>query len=451
MTTTTDSGDPSLQTLGEQLRGAVLQPECDRYRAACSVYNEAVDDEPFGIARCSGVADVMASVQFARDAGLELAIKAGGHHAAGHAICDGLVIDISPMDGVRVDPDNRTVRVQGGATWAALKHELDRFDLEIVGAVNVDDVGVAGYTLGGGMGFSSRRRGLAIDNLRAVDLVTADGRLVSASENENRDLFWALRGGGGNFGVVTSLAFDCHETTRQATVGEFLYPLDQLDDILRFYRRVVADAPDEVTAAAGVTPVDGEAHAFLGINHMGDGDSNGQLFERTSQFGSPIHRRVESVSYNEMGEEPLESGRRNYWTSLFFDNLSDSAIDAFADHVADAPEAMYVAFTSLGGAINRVEPQATAYPHRGATDLLMIPAQWDDPERDDEVISWARSVHDALVPHSTGGEYVNNQTDDGSERARAAYVDNYDRLVELKNAWDPENLFSVNQNIEPAD
>lgn len=247
--------DSTVRSFGERVRGTILQPSDEGYEAARTVWNARVDRHPALIVRCRGAADVVSAVDFAREQKLDIAVKSGGHHAAGHAVCDdGLVVDLSPMNGVQIHPNGDVVRVQGGATWADLKHELEAFGRELVGVVNVDDVGVAGYTLGGGMGFNTRKRGLAIDNLRAADVVTADGTLVRASEDENPELFWALRGGGGNLGIVTSFEFDCHPTDHRAVSGRFLYPIEEVDSVLRFYREYVADLSEEVVVGTGVLP-----------------------------------------------------------------------------------------------------------------------------------------------------------------------------------------------------
>lgn len=440
----------TIESLVKRVHGEILLPDDDGYGEARTVWNAKIDKHPAVIVQCSGAADVMASVDFAREQDIDLAIKGGGHHAAGHAICDdGAVIDLSPMDAVQVDPTTETVRVQGGATWGDIQHELDAFGLEIVGAVNVDDVGVAGYTLGGGMGYNMRKRGLAIDNLRSVDVVTAEGRLVHASEATNEDLFWALRGGSGNFGVVTSFEFDCHESDRRALVGQFLYPMEDLKDVLRFYREYMNDASEELVAAAGVLPLEGDPVAFLGVNYMGDVDEGQQVLQPVREFGEPIDQEVAVLSYSEMGEEPIEDGQRSLMKSVLFTDLSDEAISTVSEWAVPPTGPAFLPFFSLGGAVNRVPEHATAYPHRDAEHTLIITPQWNDSDDDEEVISWAQEFHEALAPYATGGEYLNNQSNDDAARVEAAYGDNYNRLVEIKTEWDPENLFHLNQNIEP--
>jgi FAD/FMN-containing dehydrogenase len=452
--------DATLEPLADKVRGSVLVAGDDGYEEARTVWNEMIDREPAVIVRCTGAADVIAAVDFAREQELPLAVKGGGHHIAGHAVCDdGLVIDLAQMNGVRVDPDAETVRVQGGATWGDVNSELHAFSLEVVG-MPYDEVGVGGFTLGGGMSGLSRKFGLAIDNLRSVDVVTADGKLVHASENEHSDLFWALRGGSGNFGVATSFEFDCHEVRPEALQGLFLHPVDDAGAALRFYRDFMADASEDLVAGAGIfrIPADsefpdrlhGDPVAVLTAYYMGDREHGEKALRPLREFGDPLLDVVERKPYGELGTEVV-GDQRNYWTNHYFAALPDEAIDTFVEQAVPLPTPLTkVSFFSLGGAINRIDEDATAYPHRNTKHLFEMVAQWSDPDDDERVISWARDFHEAMAPYATGDEYVNNQTDDDSERVRAAYGDNYDRLVEVKNEWDPENLFHLNQNIEPT-
>ncbi len=300
------------------------------------------------------------------------------------------------------------------------------------------------------MGFNMRKRGLAIDNLRAADVVTPDGTLVHASKDENPELFWALRGGGGNFGIVTSFEFDCHPTDHRAVSGQFLYPIKEVDSVLRFYREYMADLPKEVVVGTGVLPFDGDPVAFLGVTHMEETDVSTPVLDPIRTFGEPIHQEVRALTYEELGEEPIERGRRSLMESLLFTELPDDAIETFREQAVPSSGPVYVIMLSLGGVVNEVAEDATAYPHRDAEHLLILAPQWSDSAQDDDFAEWARTFRRAMAPHSTGGEYVNNQTDTDPERVRAAYGDNYDRLVEVKNEWDPENVFQLNQNIEPT-
>lgn len=461
MTPATKLDKSTLESFTERVWGEVLTPGDDGFDDARTVWNAKIDKEPAVIARCTGAADVMAAVDFAREEGLDLAIKGGGHHITGHAVCDeGLVIDLAPMNGVRVDPDAKTARVQGGATWGDFNHEAWTFGLDIVGMSNSPEVGVAGFTLGGGMAVLSNKYGLAIDNLRAVDIVTADGELVHASEEEHADLFWALRGGGGNFGVVTSFEFECHEVTFDGLSGQFVYPVTDTEDVLRFTREFVADAPDEVVGQVSIRqlpndpayPEDlhGKTVTILSCIFNGDIEAGKRTLQPLQEFGDPLFEAVRAQQYTEIRED-IETDQRNYWNNHLLAELSDDAIETFASQAAPLPSPSTIAtlFFGLGGAVSRVDREATAFPHRDATYKFELTAQWSDPADDEKVISWAREFHEAMAPYATG-EYVNNQTDDSAERVRAAYDDNYDRLVEVKTKWDPENLFRLNQNIEPS-
>lgn len=449
-----------LDLLRERVHGEVLQPGDEGYDEARTIWNGLVDKEPTVIVRCTGVADVIASVVFASENSIRLAVKGGGHHIAGHAVCnDGLVIDLSSMNSVRVDPDSMTVRVEGGATWGDVNHEIRAFGLETAGS-RYPNVGVAGYTLGGGMGYLTRTHGLAIDNLCAVDVVTADGELVHASENENPDLFWGLRGGSGNFGIVTSFEFDCHDVPAEVLTGQFLHPVEDAKNVLRFYREFMADAPDKITAAAGILQVPshsefpaelhGETIIATTIYYMGDIEDGERTLQPLKEFGEPVFTSVHPEPYSETGIN-VEADQRNHWKSHFFAELSDEAIDTFVEQAVPLPTpSTVIVFFSLGGAMNRIDEDATAFPHRDAAYLFEIVTQWKDPDTDTEFTSWAQKFHEAMAPYATGGEYVNNQTEDTPERAKAAYSDNFDRLVEVKTEWDPENLFRMNQNIEPT-
>lgn len=452
----------TIASLRGQTRGAVVQPGEDGYEEGRTLWNGRVDKYPAAIVQCTGVADVVQSVWFAREHGMEIAVKGGGTGIAGHAVCDdGLVVDLAPMNGARVDPDDRTVRVQGGATWGDLNHELHCFDLDVVG-MSYPEVGVGGFTLGGGMGLLSRQHGLAIDNLRSVDVVTADGELMHASKQEHPDLFWALRGGGGNFGVVTSFEFDCHEVRPEVLMGMFLHPVGKTRDVFEFYREFVADAPDELLGLSGILRVPdgsdfpeslyGETMTVLAGVYTGAVEEGERLLEPMEEFGEPILEFVDTSPYSEIGLDAVVAGRRNHWKNHLLDDLSDEAIETLVDQTLPLPDAtIQVGLNALGGAINRVAREETAYPHREAAHLLEIVTQWTDPAHDEEMAAWARDLHEAMEPHATGGEYVNNQTEDDINRVRAAYGDNYDRLVQVKNEWDPENMFRMSHLSEPAE
>jgi FAD/FMN-containing dehydrogenase len=462
---TADLEETTVETFSNQLNGEVLQPGDDDYEEARTVWNAMIDKEPAVIARCTGAADVIAAVNFARDLDLRPAVKGGGHNVAGNAVCDdGVMIDLSPMNAVRVDPDTKIARVQGGATMADLDHETQAHGLAVPGGI-VSTTGVAGLTLGGGWGRLARKYGLTIDNLRSADVVTAGGQLVNASEAENPDLFWALRGGGGNFGVVTSFEFDLHEVGPEIPAGRLVYTYEDADEVLRFYREFAADAPEEASVYAAFVPappeppfpeqVWGETVLLLTLFYSGDVAEAEAALRPLREFGNPVLDVLEPIPYVESQQTAdvfYPEGRRYYWKSNYFTDLPDGLIERLLEHVEEFPTPFSnVFFEHLGGAINRVDPDATAYPHRHPLFAITVSPVWTDPEDDDELIGWARRVYQDLEVYATEGVYVNVLSDEGEKRVREAYGDHYDRLRTIKNKWDPENLFRTNQNIEPAD
>ncbi|WP_236639845.1 FAD-binding oxidoreductase [Salinigranum halophilum] len=444
-------------------RGSVLEPGDDGYDEARSIWNAMIDKQPTLVAQCTGVADVIRAVNFARDTGLELAVKGAGHNIAGNALCDdGLVIDLSGMRSVRVDPEARTARVEPGATLADLDHETQAFGLATPVGYN-STTGIAGLTLGGGFGWLSRAYGLTADNLRSVDVVTADGELVHASETDHEDLFWGIRGGGGNFGVVTSFEFALHEVGPEVLSGLLVYPVEAAADVLRAYRTAAAAASDEVAVwcvlrhAPPLPFLSEEWHGkqvlVLGAFYAGamaDGEAALQPFR---DIGDPIVDVISPHSYvawQQAFDGLLEPGARNYWKSHNFVAFTDGMIDTLVAHMETIPTPISeIAIAQLGGAINRVPAAATAYPHRDAEFLMNLHTRWEDPARDEECIAWARELYDAMTPHATGGSYVNFISERDGEEKRA-YGDNFARLVEVKTRYDPTNLFSVNQNVQPT-
>jgi FAD/FMN-containing dehydrogenase len=454
--------ETNAETLSQEIHGEVLGPRDDRYDEVRSIWNAMIDREPAVIARCTGAADVITCVDFAREHELPLAIKGGGHNAAGNAVCDGgLMVDLSPMDSVRVDPAAKTVRVGPGARMADLDHETHAFGLVTPGGVD-SKTGVAGLTLGGGFGWLCRKFGLSIDNLRTVDIVTADGQLRHASETENPDLFWGVRGGGGNFGVVTSFEFDCHELT-EVLAGSIIYPLADGVQALRHWRDFLADAPDELsvwTAFSTATenspiPREYQGEKVLAVVpvYAGDVTEGETVVEPLRTFGSSIADTVEPrpfVAWQQFFDENYPRGDRYYWKSHNFRSPPDDVFDVMVEYASSMPSPQTrVSVTHLGGAVNRVGLAETAYPHRDAQFLVNITTRWQDPARDEECIAWTREYFDALAEYATGGTYVNLISEREGEESMA-YRENYDRLVELKNEYDPENLFRMNQNIEPT-
>jgi FAD/FMN-containing dehydrogenase len=462
---TADLEETTVDSFSDQVRGEVLRPGEEGYDEARTVWNGMIDKEPTVIARCAGAADVMAAVNFARDLDLLLAVKGGGHNVAGKAVCDGgLMIDLSPMNNVRVDPNAQTARVGGGATWGDFDHEAQAFGLATTGGI-VSSTGVAGLTLGGGLGHLSKKYGLAHDNLRSVDLVTADGELVHASEDENPELFWGIRGGGGNFGVVTSFEFDLHEIGPEVLSGPILHRYEDAADAFRFYRDFMIDASDEIqcyVAFAKASPelglpesLHGETIFILLPTYAGDVSEGKEALQPLREFGDPIVDGVQPMPYTELqgfADERWEEGARYYWRSHVFDEPTDEAIETIVEYCDSSAPFMSVFNDGwLGGAIARADDDATAFPHRDKAFTLTIGMKWTDPGRDDEQIAWAREFHEALEPYASDGVYVNLLDRDEDERVPDAYGEWYERLRELKREWDPDNLFRVNQNIEPAD
>jgi FAD/FMN-containing dehydrogenase len=448
----------TVAALGSGLRGALIGPDDDGYNAARTVWNAMIDRRPALIARCAGVADVIDAVNFARSNGLRVAVRGGGHNVAGTAVADGaLVVDLSPMKGVRVDPAARTVRAEGGVIWAEFDRETQAFGLATTGGT-VSGTGVAGYTLGGGLGWLMRRYGLACDNLLSADVVTADGRFLTASETENADLFWGLRGGGGNFGVVASLEYRLHEIGTTLFAGPIFHPLPAARDVFRFYRDTVPNSPDELIChIALLTSPDGAPLTALLPTYLGPLEAGEAAVKPLRSFGTPAADLAGPMPYRavqSMFDAAFPAGRRNYWKSGFLRGLDDDAIDTLVDGFSRAPSPSAVVFIEqLGGAMSRVPVDATAFQHRTAPYNLLLVTAWDDPAEDEANIRWARDLWTAILPQTADGVYVNYLSDtryEGENRVRAAYGPNYDRLVALKRTYDPDNLFRSNQNISPA-
>lgn len=451
----------SFEELEGALRGTLLQPRDEGFDEAGTLWNAVPEAEPAAIARCAGPADVMESVAFARETGTSISVKAGGHMTTGHALVEGgLVLDLSPMNGIRVDPDRGTVRVGGGAIWEDVNHEALRNGLIPPGIP--ESVGVGGFTTGGGMGVVCREYGLAIDNLREADVVTADGELVVANEEQNEDLFWAIRGGGGNFGVVTSFEFDCVQAPRECLVANLLYPIEDLEDYLAYFDDTVPETPTNLWPIASILTVPElpdipeELHGNLAVNAyvmgVGEPDEIEREMEDFADFGDPDLKAIYPADYTELYVPfSVPTGHRHHWESVYLDTMSDGLIETLREDALPMPTPQSViSIYALGGAVNEVATEATAYPHRDARYLAHIQAHWTGPEEDSTSQQWTRELHESVTEYGTGGEYINNQTDDNPERVQAAYTDNYDRLVTIKNEWDPDNLFNRTQNIEPT-
>jgi FAD/FMN-containing dehydrogenase len=459
---------PSPETVNElraQLRGSLCLPGEPGYEQARTIWNAMIDRRPAIVVRAAGVNDVMRAVEFARKHGLQLAVRGGGHNIAGNAVCEGgLMLDLTLMKSVRVNPIKRTVRVEPGVTLGELDRETQAFGLAMPVGIN-STTGVAGLTLGAGFGWISRTFGLSIDNLISADVVTAAGKLVHASEENDPDLFWAIRGGGGNFGVVTSFEFKLHPVGPEVLSGLVIHPIAQAKELLQAYRRISSEAPDElaiwyVMRKAPPLPFlppewHGKEILVFAACYSGDSAKGQQAMAPLRALGKPIADVIGSnpfLAWQAILDPLLAPGMRNYWKSHSFTTLSDGAIDVLIDfaHKLPSPDCE-IAFAQLGGAINRIPVSATAYPHRDLQYVVNIHTRWADAADDQKCIAWARGLFDALTPHATGGVYVNFMPEDEAQRVRAgAYGANYDRLARLKAKYDPDNLFRMNQNIRPG-
>jgi FAD/FMN-containing dehydrogenase len=462
---------PPLETkafdeLGESLRGELLLPTSPGYDTARSIWNGAIDRHPAGIARCTGVADVVAAVRFARARDLVVAVRSGGHGVGGHALCDdGLVIDLSPVKGIRVDPATRSARAEAGVLWGELDRETQHFGLATVGGI-VTHTGIAGLTLGGGIGWLTRKHGATVDNLLSADVVTAEGEFLTASEEENSDLFWAIRGGGGNFGIVTSFVYRLHPVGPTVLAGPVFHALEDAPEVLRFYREFIAAAPDELTTIfdLSVAPpvpflperVHGKPILMMGACYAGSPDEGAEVVSPLKQFGRPIVDLLEPKPYTglqSMFDPLVPHGWHRYWKSVELPPLTDDAIDTLVEKASafTSPKSYCIVF-QLGGALARVGEDATAFSQRGAAHNVNINAVWTEDDTDAERhIAWAQDFFDAMQPHAGGRVYLNFLGEEGGNRVRQAYgARNYERLVELKRVFDPSNFFRLNQNIQLA-
>ncbi len=446
-------------------RGTLNLPGEPGYETARAIWNAMIDRRPAAIVRATGAADVIRAVDVARERGLLLAVRGGGHNIAGNAVCDGgLMIDLSPMKSVRIDPTGRTARVEPGVTLGEFDREAQCFGLATPLGIN-STTGVAGLTLGGGFGWLSRKHGLSIDNLLSADVVTADGRLVRASDRENPDLFWALRGGGGNFGVVTSFEFRLHPVGPEVLSGLIIHPLAQAKELFAGYRRMAAAAPEELTCwvvlrkAPPLPFLPPEVHGtevmVLALCYAGDTEKGKQAVAPLRSLGKPLADVVGPhpfAGWQAAFDPLLAPGARNYWKSHDFVELSDAAIGILIDYAGRLPSPDCEIFLGqLGGAINRVPAQATAYPHRNVEFVMNVHGRWSETSQDPPCIAWTRELFQAMSPHATGGVYVNFMPEDEAQRVRVgAYGANYERLAKLKATYDPGNLFRHNQNIPPA-
>jgi FAD/FMN-containing dehydrogenase len=441
-------------------------PTSPGYDTARAIWNGAIDRRPACIARCTGVADVVAAVRFARERDLLVSVRSGGHGVGGHSLCEGgLLIDLSPMKAVRVDPAARTARAEAGVLWGELDRETQLFGLATVGGI-VTHTGIAGLTLGGGIGWLMRKHGATVDNLLSADVVTAQGELVTASEEENPDLFWAIRGGGGNFGIVTSFEYRLHPVGPIVLAGPVFHSLEDAPEVLRFYREFIAAAPDELTtifelSVAPTVPflpedVHGEPVVMVGSCYAGAPDDGAEVVRPLKQFGRPLADLLEPKPYTalqSMFDPFVPHGWHRYWKSVELPPLTDAAIDTLVEQAAafTSPRSYCIVF-QLGGALARVREDETAFSQRDAAHNVNINAVWteEDPEAERH-ITWARDFFAAMETHAGRRVYVNFLGDEGQDRVRAAYgARTYERLARLKRTYDETNFFCSNQNIRPA-
>jgi FAD/FMN-containing dehydrogenase len=447
--------DSTVEAFRSSLRGELVLPGDATYDETRAVWNGMIDKRPSLIARCAGVADVIASVNFAREHGLLVSIRGGGHNVAGNAVCDdGLMIDLSPMKGIWVDPKNQTARAQAGVLWGEFDHETQRFGLASTGGT-VSTTGIAGLTLGGGVGWLNGKYGLACDNLLSVDIVTADGELRHASSTENEELFWGIRGAGANFGVVTSFEFQLHPVGPTILGGMVIHPIERAREVLRFYREFTASEPDEMTTTVGfITAPDGAQVVALVVCYAGSLDEGERILAPLRLFGPPIADMIGPMPYTAQQsilDAAFPHGRHSYWKSSMMHQIDDEAIDIIDEHIGAVPSpGTAVIIEHYHGAYARRGLMDTAFSHRGDPYNFVAISVWDDPTETQRNVRWTRAFYEAMSPHLSRGVYVNVLDNDESiDRVRAAYGENYDRLVALKRKYDPANLFRVNHNIRP--
>jgi FAD/FMN-containing dehydrogenase len=448
--------------LREQVRGETITAEDRGYEEARRVYNAMIDRRPRVVVRCAGAEDVVAAVNFARESQLDVAVRGGSHSVPGFGTADdAVVIDLSGMQAVDVDAETSTARAEGGATWGVFNDATHAHGLATTGGI-ISTTGIGGLTLGGGIGYLSRGFGLSCDNLLSAQVVTADGELLTASEQENEDLFWALRGGGGNFGVVTSFEYRLHPVG-EIYGGPMLYELDDAADVLRLYRDFIRDAPEELGGfpAWQIAPPlpfipenrHGEPFLIFVACWAGPIEQGEAALEPFREVAPVVAEHVGPMPYpalNSAFDELVPAGLQHYWKTNFVKELTDEAIDAHLEHGPKVPAVnSTVHIYPINGACHRVAPDATAFAYRDATFATVIAGMWPDPSQNEDNIAWVRGFYEATAPHSEEGGYINFMAGDDQDRIRVNYRDNYDRLVDIKRKYDPDNLFRLNQNIRP--
>ena len=453
-----------LRELSESFTGKLLTAGSEGYDQARTIWNAMIDRRPALIARCASAADVQRAVRFAASRGLLVSVRGGGHNIGGYAVCaDGLMIDLSPMTAVEVDAGARRARVDPGVTLAMLDAATQKHGLAVPVGIN-STTGIAGLTLGGGYGWLTRKFGFTVDSLLAADVVTADGELRRASEDDHQDLFWAIRGGGGNFGVVTSFDFRLHPVGPEILAGLVVHPFDAAPAVLRHYRAVVASATDELTCwmvfrqAPPLPFLPTEWHgrevAIIALAYCGDVGTGERAIEPLRRFGSPVGEHIGTMplaAWQQAFDPLLTPGARNYWKSHDFRSISDGLIDVIVSYVSRLPGPHCEIFLShIGGASSRTPADAMAFSRRDAEFTINAHTRWDAPADDARCIAWARDLFDAMTPHAMGSVYVNFMPEDEAARVPAAFGPNYARLAAIKAKYDPKNLFRTNLNIQPA-
>jgi len=453
-----------LSRLPQQIQGSVIKPSDSKYDDHRKGWNGYFDKKPLAIVNCKNSNDVVHTIRFVKKESIPFSVKSGGHDYAGHSIIDdGIVIDLSGMKAIEVDPVKKTVRAEPGNRWADVDKATTKHGLATTGAT-VSTVGIAGFTLGGGSGYIARKAGLSVDNLITADVVLASGEKVRASEQQNRDLFWALRGGSGNFGIVTSFTYRLHEFPDEIMAGQIAFPFDQAHDVLQFYREFMDSASDNLTCYAfflNVPPVypfpenqHGKSALFLVLAHLGSHAEAEKELKPLMNLGNPMFTAVQSMPYSSaqtMFDAGMTKGNRWYSKAHYLDSLSDEAMKTVLKFTRSIPGAFSAVYLEpMGGMINRVDSSTTAFPHRNTAYGLHIFPGWADDSSDETAMKWAKDFFNEMKNHANGGVYVNLLGQDEEDRTPEAYGENYKRLVKLKKKWDPENLFRNNHNIVPG-
>ena len=446
--------DQALTDFGHSLRGSLLLPSDPAYDQARKVWNGMTDKHPALIVQCQGTADVVTAVNFARANDLLVAVRGGGHSIAGHSVCEnGLMIDLSRMNHVRVDPLTQTARAGGGAKWIDFDHETQAYGLATTGGTN-SDTGIGGLTLGGGIGWLAGKYGLTCDNLRSADVVTADGRVLVASASENPDLFWGLRGGSGNFGIVTSFEYDLHEVST-VLGGMVVHPFDKAKEVLKFYGEFSRSIPDELnTVGVLLSLPDGTKAVAIAVCYNGNLEEGEKALQPLREFGPPVMVQLGPMPYlavQTMLDASFPKGRQYYWKAHLCGEITDAVIEPTIEAFSRVPSPFSaLGFQQLGNAANRVSPDATAFSHRDARyDFLML-SGWENPDEAESNIRWTRNVYEAVRSGLHSGIYVNGLGEDSAPQTTSAFrSETYERLLELKAKYDPTNFFRLNPNIQP--